>query len=236
SSCIDFAVAKTSLLSFASHVVVASPSPQKVNDPVKRLENTIFERTLPGSVSEEVVDAHGSTVIRALVTKFVETDRLVWTSGELLKIGFASVDLDRVRIEFITDNCDARFWGALVAVQFAMFKHGGSVTLTVGTAIVKPRRMQEVTAGLAGAVDAVARGLADDLAPIRINVISLGIVNTEMNIKPPAQKVKTWSKSEAMLLVHLCKPEEIAEAYLFLFRCGFITGQRLQTDGGSKYV
>ncbi|TDL14930.1 NAD-binding protein [Rickenella mellea] len=233
SSGIGFAVAKASLLSFASHVVIASSSPQKVKDAVTRLEETISQKSLPGRATGYVVDAHDSAAIRALVTKVGEIDHLVWTSGEPLKIGFPNIDLDTVRNAF-----DVRFWGALVAAQSAKFKPGGSVTMTVGTVVVKPRPTWTVAAGVSGAVDAVARGLAVDLAPIRVNVISPGIVKTELwDTIPPAQKEKIWSQAEATLLVkHLCEPEEIAEAYLFVMKCGFITGQRLEVDGGFKYV
>ncbi len=51
----------------------------------------------------------------------------------------------------------------------------------LGTVVVKPRPTWTVAAGVSGAVDAVARGLAVDLAPIRVNVISPGIVKTEVS-------------------------------------------------------
>ena len=46
--------------------------------------------------------------------------------------------------------------------------------------MVKPRPGWTLAAGMMGAVDSVTRGLAVDLAPIRVNVISPGYVRTEV--------------------------------------------------------
>ena len=48
--------------------------------------------------------------------------------------------------------------------------------------VVKPIRGWGLGAGTAGAVDSVARGLAVDLAPIRVNAISPGLVLTEVSV------------------------------------------------------
>lgn len=66
------------------------------------------------------------------------------------------------------------------AAQVAKIRPGGSVTLTVGSVVVKPRKSWSLAAGLMGAVDSLTRGLAVDLAPIRVNVVSPGLVKTEV--------------------------------------------------------
>ena len=80
----------------------------------------------------------------------------------------------------LSDVFDVRFWGAFTAAQIAKIRPGGSITLTVGSVVVKPRKGWSLVAGLMGAVDSLTRGLAMDLAPIRVNVISPGIVKTEV--------------------------------------------------------
>ncbi|KAL5532532.1 hypothetical protein ACEPAF_4306 [Sanghuangporus sanghuang] len=130
------------------------------------------------------------------------------------RLGFPNIDLDANK-----DFFDVRFWGAFTAAQVAKIRPGGSITLTVGSVVVKPRKGWSLAAGLMGAVDSLTRGLAVDLAPIRVNVISPGAVKTEL-----------WDPNASR------KPDEIAEAYLFCMKCQYITGQRIEVDGGAKYV
>lgn len=133
---------------------------------------------------------------------------------------------------------DVRFWGAFTAAQVAKIRPGGSVTLTVGAVVIKPRKGWSLAAGLMGAVDSLTRGLAVDLAPIRVNVVSPGLVKTEVSriitlpvmlsdfpneqlwdpIAPEVRN-KIFEDGEKTLLVqHVADPDEIAEAYLFLMK------------------
>ena len=48
--------------------------------------------------------------------------------------------------------------------------------------MVRPRPGYVVLAGVGGATDSMTRGLAIDLAPIRVNVISPGLVRTEVSL------------------------------------------------------
>ena len=74
-----------------------------------------------------------------------------------------------------------RFWGAFIAAQCAKIRPGGSITLTTGQALVRPRKGWSLMSGVLGATDSVVRGLAVDLAPIRVNCISPGLVRTEVS-------------------------------------------------------
>ena len=93
-----------------------------------------------------------------------------------------------------------RYWGALAAVQAAKIRPGGSIIITngdfnlfcsrfhilngaklLGAVIHKPMKGWSYTAGAAGAVDSIARGLAVDLAPIRVNCVTPGVVKTDVS-------------------------------------------------------
>jgi len=92
---------------------------------------------------------------------------------------------------------DVRFWGPVVVAQNSKIRAGGSLTLTAGdlprfqqtkfieniesncpagSVVVKPHKSWSIAAGIAGATDSLTRGLAVDLAPIRVNVIAPGMV------------------------------------------------------------
>ena len=54
---------------------------------------------------------------------------------------------------------------------------------SLGSAIARPRKGWSLQTSVLGAVDALVRGLAVDLAPVRVNVVCPGIVDTEASMR-----------------------------------------------------
>ncbi|THH03730.1 hypothetical protein EW145_g6053 [Phellinidium pouzarii] len=236
SSGIGYGVAKAALLSRAEQVIIGSSSQTKVNGALARLQaelTAIGGAAVEGKLTGEIVNARDSASVKGLFKRIGVIDHLVWTSGDPLRLGFPDIDLNLNK-----DVFDVRFWGAAIAAQSAQFRRGGSVTLSVGSALVKPRKSWSMMAGVLGAVDSLTRGLAVDLAPVRVNVVCPGIVKTEL-WDPVAPEVKNKMFEDAartLLVQHVADADEVAEAYLFLMKCGYITGQRIEVDGGNKFV
>ncbi|KZW00443.1 2-hydroxycyclohexanecarboxyl-CoA dehydrogenase [Exidia glandulosa HHB12029] len=224
---IGYGVAEASLKSQAEHVIIASSSAAKVEAAVSKLQAL----KLGGKVSGKTVDAKSTESVRALVEGVGEIDHLIWTSGDALKMGFPDVDIDQSKGLF-----DVRFWGAVTAAKYAKLKKSASssITLTHGSVNIKPAKGWSLVAGMAGAVDSVSRGLAVDLAPIRVNAVSPGYVITELWDGLSEEQKQTIFKqaSETLLVQHVALPHEVAEAYMFLMKCDFITGKTIEVDGG----
>ncbi|EJD02503.1 short-chain dehydrogenase/reductase SDR [Fomitiporia mediterranea MF3/22] len=235
SSGIGYAVAKASLIAQADHVIIGSSNQQKIRAAITRLATELPSTgaAVQGKLTGEIVDEKDSASIRALFARVGEVDHLVWRSGDRLRLGFPRIDLDENK-----DSFDARFWGPFAAAQVARIRPGGSITLTIGGAISRPRKGWSLMAGVFGAVDSLIRGLAVDLAPIRVNVVSPGLVKTELwdGHAPEAKNKILEDTAKNLLVQHVADPDEIAEAYIFLMKCGYITGQRIEVDGGAKLV
>ncbi|EKM59337.1 uncharacterized protein PHACADRAFT_249763 [Phanerochaete carnosa HHB-10118-sp] len=237
---IGYGVAKASLLSQAARVVVVGTTKEKAERTVQRLHADIAAETasapagtLPsinGTITPDALDAHDLTSVSAFCERVGEVDHLVWTSGDALRTGFPQ-NLDENR-----DIFDVRFWGAAQAAQSIKIRPGGSITLTIGAAIARPRKGWSLVVSIIGAVDALVRGLAVDLAPVRVNVVCPGIVDTELwkDMNTATKQGMFEAAAKSLPVGHVGSPEEIAEAYLFLMKCGFITGQRIEVDGGSR--
>lgn len=224
---IGFGVAEAALTSQAAHVIVASRSAEKVNATISKLQKL---PGVQGKVTGATVDATNLESVNQLVVSVGEIDHLVWTSGDHLKLGFPDVDLSQMK-----DLFDVRFWGAVAAAKVAKFKKGGSVILTHGSVYVKPGKGWSLAAGMAGAVDAVTRGLAVDLAPIRVNCVAPGYVKTELwDGVPESQREEIFAAASKSLLVgHVALPHEVRA---LIRRCDFITGKTLDVDGGQTLV
>ncbi|KLO14091.1 short-chain dehydrogenase/reductase SDR [Schizopora paradoxa] len=232
---IGFGVAKHSLLNLASEIIIVSSTKPRVDKALATMQEIIAEYKLPGKVQGEVCDAGDAKAVRTLFKEIGELDHIVWTAGKAERMDLYEQDLEKHRSAF-----DVKFWGVVAAVQGAKFLPGGSLTLTIGTSAIKPRKGWSLIGGMLGSVEALTRGLAVDLAPIRVNVVAPGWVNTELwtdaefSQGAVAEMIKT--REEKLLVRHVADGDEIAEAFLFCMRCEYLTGQRIEVDGGQTLV
>ena len=88
------------------------------------------------------------------------------------------------------------------------------------------------------AVEAFARSLAIDLAPIRVNTIAPGFIDTPLIDELAGELKKAFVEQESSRLPvkRIGTPEDIADAVLFLMKNGFVTGITLTVDGGRMLI
>src|SRR4029077_1608086 len=107
-----------------------------------------------------------------------DIDHLVYTAGEPLALmNLDSRDLDKARESFTL-----RYFCALWAAHSAAprLRPGGSITLTTGIAGRRPGSGWAVAASICGAVDALTRARAVELAPVRVNAVCPGVVRSPL--------------------------------------------------------
>jgi len=94
------------------------------------------------------------------------------------------------------------------------------------------------SAAINGAVEALARTLAQELAPIRVHVVSPGLTDTELHATMPTdQKEALFAlASRSIPVKRVGKPEDLARAVLFLIECEYATGSVVSVDGGTSAV
>jgi len=210
-----------------AELVVASRRQESVDAALKRL---------PEGAEGHVLDATDEEAVRGFFGRFGGFDHLVYTAGEsLLLESLAESDLGRAR-RFL----DTRLWGAYTAVKHGApsIRQGGSVVLTTGTAGRRPMPGTTVAASLCGAMESLTRALAMELAPVRVNAVSPGVVRTELwRDLPEAERAGLYASTAGSLPVgRVGEPEDIAEAYLYLMRGGYSTGSVVVVDGGGTLV
>jgi NAD(P)-dependent dehydrogenase (short-subunit alcohol dehydrogenase family) len=102
-----------------------------------------------------------------------------------------------------------------------------------GAPVRRTRPGQIALASVGGAVEAFVRGVAPEIAPRRINVVSPGVINTPMFGPPSPERDATADKRCANHLIPRAgTADEVAQAILFLIQNDFVTGTTVDVDGG----
>jgi NAD(P)-dependent dehydrogenase (short-subunit alcohol dehydrogenase family) len=225
---IGFAVAAAAAAEGAA-VVLASSNPANVEAAVARLGGAA------AGFAVDVTDAANVELAFAAAGAF---DHLVYTAGDWggpRRGAVADLDLDAARAQF-----GVRFWGAAAAVKAAQGRiaKSGSITLTNGMIAHRPRPGSAISSAMAGAVEHMARALAVELAPIRVNCVCPGYIRTEVwnSIPAESREAQLAGFTRGQPLARVGEPTETAEAYLYLMRGGYTTGQVLKVDGGMSIV
>ncbi len=92
-----------------------------------------------------------------------------------------------------------------------------------------------VITAINSAIEGLSRSLAIELAPIRVNSVSPGITDTPIYSGMPSEQREAMFKQvgASLPVKRIGRPEEIAQAVLFLMSNGYATGGTLFIDGGS---
>ena len=179
------------------------------------------------------VDVKDEASVAAFFEAAGRFDHLVFTAGDWGHMFGSTADLD---IEASKARMEVRFWGAARAAKHAIRRiaEEGSITLTGGMLAHRPMPGAPLTTASAHTTEGLAIGLARDLAPVRVNAVCLGLIMSE-----PVQAM--GEAAVKGLTAHLPLPrggavEEAAEAYLYLMRATYVTGQVVRVDGGGSLV
>ncbi len=220
---IGFAVAEVAREAGAA-VVIASSRAATIDAAVERL---------PGTTGR-IVDLRDEAGIAGFFADLGAFDHLAITAGDWGGAMFAptsDIDLDQAR-----DGFAVRFWGALAAAKHGCrtIARNGSITLTGGMLAHRPVKGAPIATAVGGAVEHLTRGLAVDLAPVRVNAVSPGIILTEHVKEMPAARLQSYVSP--LPVPRGGSPAEAAKAYVYLMLNGYATGQILPVDGGGLLV
>jgi len=146
-------------------------------------------------------------------------------------IGTRDLDLVAAR-----DGFSVRFWGALAAVKHGIrsINPNGSITLTSGMLAHRPIKSAPLATAAGGAIEHLARGLAIDLAPVRVNAVCPGIILTDHTKLMAEDRLQAFVAR--LPLPRGASPAEAAAGYVYLMLNSYATGQVLPVDGGGWLV
>lgn len=223
SSGIGYATAAGALAEGAK-VTIASRSEEKLRT---------AQASLGGAVAMRRLDVSDDAGVEAFFRNAPAYDHIV-VSGAAFKFG-------TVRDQNIDDAYAAmnvKFWGAYRVARKATVAPGGSFVFVSGFLSRRPKPNMVLVGAINAALETLAQGLALEMAPIRFNVVSPGIIDTPTRAAMPAEARKAMLENVAKSLPvkRVGQAQDCADQILLMLRNTFMTGSVVYVDGGGMLI
>lgn len=203
-------------------VWVAGRSQQHI-DTAKALAN--------GSFEVRQADTHNADQLKAIFEEVGTIDHLVSAAvgGERTLKPF----LEQTEEQFKAAYDKLWGYGKVVRTGAPYLAADGAITLVSGSPARKVAVGQSPLSCVGASVENMVRCLAVEMAPIRVNVVSPGTINTPMFDHFGEKKAETLAvMTQSHLIKRAGTPEEVAEGILFVMQNKFVTGTTVDVDGG----
>jgi NAD(P)-dependent dehydrogenase (short-subunit alcohol dehydrogenase family) len=196
----------------------------------ERIDAALSE--LPDGCVGAALDVRDETQVASVFERVGEFDHLVFTAGD----AFTPRPLADLGLSDAHASLEVRFWGAVTVIKHAAprIRPGGSIGLTTGTVGQRPIPGAALAAAGAGATEGLVRGLAVELAPVRVNAVRAGAFRTPLwDGVPEAQREALFARlAQGTLTKTVGEPEQIAAAHIYLMQNQYVTGTVHTVDGG----
>lgn len=217
SSGIGYATAAMAL-SEGAEVIVGSREGERLRNAAQALG----VRTIAADVTSDDAVKHLFEMVGPI-------DHVVVTAAVLRAGHIKKTSIDDARA-----TMESKFWGAWRVAHFAEINAGGSLTLISGFLSIRPRPNSAIVGAANGALEALVRSLALDLAPVRVNAVSPGIIDTPIRAAMPedARLAMLEQTAAALPVGRVGRASDIAQQILAYMKNGFATGSIMYLDGG----
>ena len=214
---IGLAAAKQ-LAALGAEVIAVSRDPSKAGD-------------LPAGISTRACNVLDRAAMEALFKECAPFDILVSAAtGGSRAIGpFLEMDLDGYQASF------DKLWGYANVVRYGAhhMSEKGSIVLVSGTPARRARPGQVSLSSVGGAVEALVRAVAPEVAPKRLNVVSPGTIDTPMVAMQGDERKAFYDKATAKNVIPRAgTADEVAQGIVFVIQNDFVTGTTVDVDGG----
>ncbi len=206
------------LAALGAEVVAISRNPDRARD-------------LADGISLKKCDVRDRDGMRALFAECAPFDILISaaTGGDRAVGPFLSMDLDGFQASF------DKLWGYANVIRYGTEHLGekGAIVLVSGAPARKTKPGQVAIGAVGGAVENLARTVAREIAPKRINVVSPGQIDTPMVPLQGDERAAFYDKITATHLIPRAgTPDEVAQGIVFAVQNDFVSGTTIDVDGG----
>ncbi len=211
-----------------AEVVVSARSAEKLEQALADVE---------GQVSGHVLDVTDAASVETFFAQVGAFDHLVTPAATSTFAPIAEMDFEAAQAIF-----QSKQWGQMLCVHHALphLSERGSITLFSGTVTQKPLPGATMFAAVGAATEAAGRIWALELAPIRVNTVVPGVIETPiwegLLGGADAARAQLEAIGQSLPVKRVGTPEDIAKAVAFVIDNGFVNGVSLVVDGGHRLV
>lgn len=226
---IGYGVAEASV-EHGAIVYITSSNQDRINAAVAKLQAAYPSKK--ANIKGYVCDLGSEDLENNFARLFEEigdVEHVTWSAADNLAVmSIQNMTLDKVR-----KAGQLRYFGPLLLAKY-LPRTVESFTITSAVVATVPRKDWAIVSGYAAAMQGMARNLAVDLAPIRVNCVSLGLVDTELWKDMSNEAREQMYKDTAGFVVtgRVGKISDVAEGYLAFMKDENVTGAVYLTDGG----
>ncbi|MFF3891090.1 SDR family oxidoreductase [Streptomyces sp. NPDC001914] len=191
-----------------------------------------LERPGHGRITTVAADLGREEDVAGLFARVGRAEHVVVTAADATGVYGRTADVATATARSVVDT---KLLGAWLVGKHAAGRVTGSITYTSGINAYRPNGSNTIMAAANGALASLAYGLAIELAPVRVNVVSPGWVDTPIWDQLGMDKRAAFTELAARLPARrVGTPDDIAQAFLSVMRNGFMTGTVLHVDGGHR--
>jgi NAD(P)-dependent dehydrogenase (short-subunit alcohol dehydrogenase family) len=223
SSGIGLATAEAAATSGAS-VTLASRSKDKLEAAAKTVGHGTLVR---------VLDTGDEAAIEAFFKDAAPYDHVVLSASATSRGEVKSMPLADAYA-----SMESKFWGAYRVARAAPIKPGGSLTLISGFLSIRPKKGNALQGAINAAVEALTKGLSLELAPVRVNCVSPGLIDTPLwsGMAPDARAAMLDQAAKTLPAGRVGQGDHIALQILAFMANPFATGSVIYLDGGGALI
>ncbi|AOI98244.1 SDR family oxidoreductase [Burkholderia sp. LA-2-3-30-S1-D2] len=184
----------------------------------------------PGApVRTEALDITDTAAVDAFCARIGQFDHVVISAAKTATGPVRALPLADAQAAM-----DSKFWGAYRVARSIDIAPGGSLTFVSGYLSVRPNASSVLQGAINAALEALARGLALELAPVRVNAVSPGLIATPLwdKLAPDARDAMYAGAAQRLPARRVGQPEDVANAIVYLATTPYATGSTVLIDGG----
>ena len=184
-----------------------------------------------GAFAVREADIHDAGALEALYREAGVIDHLALCAigGERTLKPFLEQTAEQFKAAY------GKLWGYANAVRTGapFLAEDASITLVSGSPARKIKPGQSALSCVGGSVENQARCLAVEMAPVRVNIVSPGTIDTAMfDWMGEDRNERLNAMTAGHLIPRAGTPEEVAQGILFAMDNRFVTGTTVDVDGG----
>ncbi|WP_420078606.1 SDR family oxidoreductase [Streptomyces sp. JL4002] len=206
-----------------AETVVVSRSPHKLQAALAELAS------LPGTSTATPLDIRSDT----------EVEEFARSSGTFDHVVVSAAETPMGRVDTLPQAdayaaMDSKFWGAYRIARSVPIDPQGSLTLVAGYLSQRPSKASALQSAINASLEALARGLALEYAPLRVNTVSPGLLRTPLwdGLAADARDAMYEAAAGRLPVGRVGTPADVAAAVLFLADNPYTTGSTVYVDGG----